>query len=594
MSIRLMDATGTVVLDSVATEYEDSFCLETFGELCGAAIEFEPRGSKHFIIARVQTWDPKQPEKSFYSYYHAHHLNKILFQTQVWLEKKLIHRLHVLNPLTNTDIIGNVLYFLVARKTSKSANGSEKYEFFTRQAQLAQQTTLGAVPLTVTVAPPSPSVAKLPNLFLDPVVLNQVLHNHGGDDSTDGHDFKRPPLSPLPGLTSSEANDLVKNGWTMGGSVCAEAADDVLFRSQSAPEAPVRGRQNSAMVSAMHSIQRAFAPLSPGLHTDHFDLEKQMPSHKVEHSDSAEFKQVNAAVVHSSSIRTNSNNNAQQKSRAGQLKVSTGFSSTVTPIQIQSAGLHATNGEHNSDLAYGPRSAAIRSGAPMSPVSPMRMNRRMIPHGVITQHGESLSADKMRSMIPQQKRVQRRALSYMNSVSGTQGPVSPSIDVWTKNLRHEQLASARIIEEGENGFFYLGATNKAMSNAHLLVTEPTEEFEQSVAPVTEQLFYDAFLIATDNDFLETSRVRLLFKENAVFDTDAQLFEMAAYTGAPAAPPGLGAGTDQQLPCDVCFPTEAQLRHPNPWIRFMHQSKCYVLLILVMVSIVLAIAMPKNT
>lgn len=106
-------------MDSVSVEYEDSFCLESFGDLAKAHYNFGPEKGKHgFIIARVQTWDHKQPGKAFYSYYHAFHLNKILFQTQVYLGKKLIHRLHVLNPLTNTDIIGNVQYFLVQKKNA--------------------------------------------------------------------------------------------------------------------------------------------------------------------------------------------------------------------------------------------------------------------------------------------------------------------------------------------------------------------------------------------------------------------------------------------------------------------------------------------
>ncbi|KAJ3033419.1 hypothetical protein HK097_004855, partial [Rhizophlyctis rosea] len=114
--IRLMDSSGTVVMDSVSAEYEDSFSLESFEDLVDMHYECEPKGSRSFVIARVQTWDHKQPEKAFYSYYSAYQLNKILFQTQVYLGKKLIHRLHVLNPLTNTDIIGNVQYFMVKVK----------------------------------------------------------------------------------------------------------------------------------------------------------------------------------------------------------------------------------------------------------------------------------------------------------------------------------------------------------------------------------------------------------------------------------------------------------------------------------------------
>lgn len=116
--VRLLDITGTTVLDSVSTSYEDSFGLETFGELIQEHMKADSQGKKSFIIARVQTWDHRQPNRAFYSYYNAYHLNKILFQTQIYLGKKLIHRLHVLNPLTNSDIIGNVLYFKVVYRAT--------------------------------------------------------------------------------------------------------------------------------------------------------------------------------------------------------------------------------------------------------------------------------------------------------------------------------------------------------------------------------------------------------------------------------------------------------------------------------------------
>lgn len=99
--------------DIVSGEYEDSFSLESFKDL----IEMYENAGKHFILARVKTWDHKKPGKEYYSYYNAYHLNKILFQTQVYFSKKLIHRLNVLNPLTNTDIVGDVQYFQVEEQT---------------------------------------------------------------------------------------------------------------------------------------------------------------------------------------------------------------------------------------------------------------------------------------------------------------------------------------------------------------------------------------------------------------------------------------------------------------------------------------------
>lgn len=42
-------------------------------------------------------------------------------------------------------------------------------------------------------------------------------------------------------------------------------------------------------------------------------------------------------------------------------------------------------------------------------------------------------------------------------------------------------------------------------------------------------YYDAVLIATDSDFLESRRCRQFFHENAVFEDDAVLMEMKAVT-----------------------------------------------------------------
>ena len=40
-------------------------------------------------------------------------MNKVLFQTQNYRNRRLLHRLNVLNPLSNSDILGDVEYFSV-------------------------------------------------------------------------------------------------------------------------------------------------------------------------------------------------------------------------------------------------------------------------------------------------------------------------------------------------------------------------------------------------------------------------------------------------------------------------------------------------
>lgn len=61
--IQLYDHDGVTVIDSVSADYEDSFCLETFADMAQEYANSKPKGTKSFIIARVQTWDPKQPDK---------------------------------------------------------------------------------------------------------------------------------------------------------------------------------------------------------------------------------------------------------------------------------------------------------------------------------------------------------------------------------------------------------------------------------------------------------------------------------------------------------------------------------------------------
>lgn len=61
--IRLFDSTGKTIEDSLSGDYEDSFCLETFEDMCKTHFNADPKNTKGLIIARVQTLDPKQPDK---------------------------------------------------------------------------------------------------------------------------------------------------------------------------------------------------------------------------------------------------------------------------------------------------------------------------------------------------------------------------------------------------------------------------------------------------------------------------------------------------------------------------------------------------
>lgn len=78
-----------------AKETEEPFTLEVFEDLVKMHLE----RNKDFILARVTTIDTVDPNRFYYSYYAAHHINKVLFKTQP--EEGLLHRMQAKNPLNN-------------------------------------------------------------------------------------------------------------------------------------------------------------------------------------------------------------------------------------------------------------------------------------------------------------------------------------------------------------------------------------------------------------------------------------------------------------------------------------------------------------
>ncbi|KAI8802072.1 hypothetical protein BJ742DRAFT_653000, partial [Cladochytrium replicatum] len=101
---------------------EDPFTLERFHTL----ITLHAEKHKDFIIARVATKDggsspdreETRNEKYYYSYYTAHHINKVLFRTQP--DEGLLHRMRAKNPLNNLTIVGDVHYFVIEWEHAQS------------------------------------------------------------------------------------------------------------------------------------------------------------------------------------------------------------------------------------------------------------------------------------------------------------------------------------------------------------------------------------------------------------------------------------------------------------------------------------------
>ena len=96
-----------IIIDAIDSIDEEPFTLETFQDL----ITMHSIKGLDFILARVVTIDPTDADRKYFSYYSAHHINKVLFTTNH--NRGLLHRLSSKNPLNNMDIVGDVHYFCV-------------------------------------------------------------------------------------------------------------------------------------------------------------------------------------------------------------------------------------------------------------------------------------------------------------------------------------------------------------------------------------------------------------------------------------------------------------------------------------------------
>eukprot|EP00842_Homolaphlyctis_polyrhiza_P006714 jgi/Hompol1/7043/HPOL_001913-RA len=81
------------IMDVLDADNEDPFTLETIEYL----IHAHAKKGLDFILARVTTVDPNDEQRFYYSYYAAHHINKVLFRTQP--EEGLLHRMRAKNVI---------------------------------------------------------------------------------------------------------------------------------------------------------------------------------------------------------------------------------------------------------------------------------------------------------------------------------------------------------------------------------------------------------------------------------------------------------------------------------------------------------------
>ncbi|RKO94672.1 hypothetical protein BDK51DRAFT_29029 [Blyttiomyces helicus] len=588
--IRLLDSSGTRVLDSVAAEYEDSFCLETFGDLAKAHMECDPKGTKSFVIARVQTWDHKQPNKvrsekleEGGSGYRAgdklargdgkggrrcaYQLNKILFQTQIYLGKKLIHRLHVLNPLTNTDIIGNVQYFMVKNpnataiktKPQQSVNGHPD----------ASRSVLATAPLDQANTSGQPAIA---------------MNDFGVNKPAAGVKGKKRPVPAsidtgslgVPGLPgdipppSPAVREVEAGGasWTMVAPSSAEVTEEQA--SGPGPQPRKFSIRAMGLRSPYPASPRKGSPLKHRLP----DLEGEAKSPR------------------SPSI--------------------TGPKSA--PVETGSSAAHRRS------LAGFDAEAITKQPTGMIQMRNHHRNKTTIPLGSVTRFAVPVPVEEIRNVAPATPRTRRRSLSYVNAASTSESHTT--FEEWVQIVKEDRrrksdgnmdydvvrgMSPTKSDGEGTGGgagkstvnrrLSRLGAGGKRDGNSEsttaLTNNVDRDTSEMSLISVnvggaqanaksapsspmcagTHIPGYDAILFATDNDFLESSRVRAVFRANAMVPDDAVLFEMPPFLGFEEQPAMVVV--DDSAICEWCYPGQVTLERSGPLMRIFHRSKCYV-------------------
>jgi hypothetical protein len=443
-------------------------------------------------------------------------LNKTLFQTQIYLKKRYIHRLHVLNPLTNSDIIGNVNYYLVRPRNAQEA--------ITVQLEIPEEPK-NSNEVVIDIEPSTDQVLK----------IDDIPHNTSKRKLSLVYD-QTTPLSPLVEIMPElEALDLVVK------------TNSVAFEELS--DKPV-------VPNAMNMLKRTVT--------------------------------VKSTVGRTLSVVEKPINNMTTN------KTSKNFPKLTITTQLPT-GLVSVNG---------PTSAVIEAG-------------------IITRFTVPVPKEEMGAVIPKTQKGHRRTLSYRNAVSASGVPAS--FLEWARMVQEESTdglpnsTGGEVSERDPIDFdvvkpFARNSPSKALilspDRKHTPKLAPIcddEELEEQSSPVDEKdqqevsttteeenekgspeiVFIDAIYIANDNDFLETSKIRQIFRSNAINPEDAKLFQMKEYTGQDANEQPFEIVGDS-FPCEGCYPSEQELASMSPCVRFFHVHKCLILASMISILVIVFI------
>lgn len=190
--------------------------------------------------------------------------------------------------------------------------------------------------------------------------------------------------------------------------------------------------------------------------------------------------------------------------------------------------------------------------------SPLLLKTK-IPNGVITQFNEPVPTDLIPDMAPPTPKSHRRNLSFLNSP--------------TKNMELKEWEKSN--DRDPQGTCMNMNTIWLSQYIHFLYIEDT--------------YFDAILIGTDNDYLETSKMRAIFRENTLTDDDVTLFEMPAVMSpseinnvgqqGQSSPFLVGDLRFRERSCFyqcICTPPPTIMDSMSPGMQLFHHCKCYLI------------------
>ncbi|KAI8817110.1 uncharacterized protein EV422DRAFT_542466 [Fimicolochytrium jonesii] len=456
-----------VLVDVLEAENEDPFTLEGFDSLIQMHIEKE----KDFIIARVTTVDPNDETRLYYSYYAAHHINKVLFRTQP--EEGLLHRMKAKNPLNNMTIVGDVHYYVVsaasAIATSPQAenprNSFDSVRSFSSIRSATSIRSMISIFSTASVGSVGSGRREFDRFRRKPRAKSSGVNIHDSEGSKAGlsrllrvgqHGSRKRTLHLImrPDAVENVIEDAVPLTEEEGGKARPKEGKQVVSRRKMRP----------------HSAQ-------PDL--SERDTRLQSP-------------------VDRNALAAPKFDKSRRSSMDDAYAESNGINSVTSPIPLQT-GVVDTNGAHGT-------TANFRAGS-----TTPKIHRRVRSISFTNEHHPTQTAqDWMRThnqgtepLLPTSKpdlSSHTRSLAIPNPLTSHTHSTSQSISISTRRnpspTRYRPRGRTPLLEQ-------------ALSPSSPFIPEPT--------------YYIARYYASDDDFLMKSAIRAYFKQNALETQDAVLF-----------------------------------------------------------------------